>query len=123
MAIKIFLTGFLFLLCLFVGGYRFVAAESENEGESEQEIENQTSSEVSGAASEGESNADTGAGAVVPAEIQQQLDGIQKTIDTAQSVKERGLLQTIWDNITAPFVAIFQQIGQILDQIATLLGG
>ncbi|MFA5743133.1 MAG: hypothetical protein WCX77_03390 [Candidatus Paceibacterota bacterium] len=61
-------------------------------------------------------------------EIQQQLDGAQKTIDTvgqqAQSIKEKGLVQTIWDNATAGITAavsgIFQQISQIWNQITSI---
>lgn len=57
-------------------------------------------------------------------EIQQQLDSAQKTIDTvgqqAQSVKEKGVVQTIWDNITAAFSGIFQQIGQMWSQITSI---
>jgi len=55
-------------------------------------------------------------------EIQQQLDGASSTIGNiaaqVESVKEKGLIQTIWDNITAPIAAIWQQITGIFGQIS-----
>jgi len=54
-------------------------------------------------------------------EIQQQLDSVSSTLDSVgaqiESVKQKGLVQTIWDNITAPIVAIWQQIVGIFSQI------
>lgn len=57
-------------------------------------------------------------------EIQQNLESVSSTLDTvstqAQSIKEKGLVQTIWDNLTAPFAAIWQQITGIFSQIGSL---
>lgn len=63
--------------------------------------------------------------AAAQGEIQQQLDSVSSTLDNVaaqvQSVKEKGLIQTIWDNLTAPFAAIWQQIMGIFGQIGSLL--
>jgi len=68
----------------------------------------------------------TGSINLVPAEVQQQLDSAQQKIDiaakTAQSVKEKGITQTLWDGFTAPFAAVFAQIGQIFSSIGSILG-
>lgn len=57
-------------------------------------------------------------------EIQQQLDSVSSTLDTVgvqiASVKEKGLVQTIWDNVTAPFAAIWQQITGIFGQLSSI---
>ncbi|MFZ3074140.1 MAG: hypothetical protein WA093_03370 [Minisyncoccales bacterium] len=54
-------------------------------------------------------------------EIQQQLDSVSSTLDTVgtqiASVKEKGIVQTIWDNATAPIAVIWQQITGIFGQI------
>lgn len=126
MAIKLFLTWFL-SLGIFFGGYSFTVAESESEAGQESEGEAGSGSGEEAAAGgagagDGAAASDAAAGTVVPAEIQQQLDGVQKTIDTVQSVKEKGLLQTIWDNVSAPFVAIFKQIGQMISQVLSIFG-
>ena len=58
-------------------------------------------------------------------EIQQQLDSVSSTLGTVseqvQAVKEKGLFRAIWDNITAPIVAIWQQITGIFGQIGSML--
>jgi hypothetical protein len=102
------------------GGDSEEAEGAESEGESGEAEAGAAGTEAAGAG-------EAGAGSsVVPTEVQQQLDSTQKTIDDTakqvQSVKEKGLLQTIWDNITAPFIAIFQQIGQMLSQIFSIFG-
>jgi hypothetical protein len=56
-------------------------------------------------------------------EAQQQLDSVQQTVDTVgqqvQSVKEKGLLQTIWDNTVGIF---FTQLSEIWQQILGIFG-
>jgi hypothetical protein len=72
----------------------------------------------------------TGVDAQGIAEVQQQLDSVQKTVDTvsqqAQSVSEKGLFQTIWDNTVGAFfsqlAAIWQQIIGIFDQVRSTFG-
>ncbi len=58
-------------------------------------------------------------------EIQQELESVSQTLDTVatqtQSVKEKGIVQTIWDNLTAPIAAIRQQILGIFGQIGSIL--
>jgi hypothetical protein len=57
-------------------------------------------------------------------EIQQQLEGVSSTLGTVseqvQAVKEKGLFQAVWDNVTAPIAAIWQQITGILGQIGSI---
>jgi hypothetical protein len=59
------------------------------------------------------------------AEVQQGLDSVSQTLDTvaaqAQSVKEKGLVQTVRDNLTAPFATIWQQITGIFSQLGGIL--
>ena len=54
-------------------------------------------------------------------EIQQQLDSVSSTVSDVNaqvaSIKEKGFVQTIWDNVTAPIMAIWQQIVAIFAQI------
>jgi len=58
------------------------------------------------------------------AEIQRQLDGVSSTLDAAAaqiaSVKEKGVVQTVWDNATAPIAAIWQQITGIFGQLSSI---
>lgn len=109
---KIILIAILFLGLFFCVASVDAAAESEGGAETGETA-------ASGAA------AGAGAG-IVPGEIQQQLNSIQQAVDNvgkqAQSVKEKGIVQTIWDNVTAPVAAIFRQIGQILGQISAIFG-
>jgi len=57
-------------------------------------------------------------------EIQQQLEGVSSTLDTVgtqlEAVKQKGLIQTIWDNLTAPIAAIWQQITGIFNQLSSI---
>ena len=137
MTIKIIPAAFLFFGLTFANP-GFVIAESEGQEAGETETESSAGESSGNEATEGgasgaeagagsDAAAGTAAGSLVPAEVQQQVDSAQKTVDTAtktvQSVKEKGLVQTIWDNITAPFAALFQQIGQILGQIMSFFGG
>lgn len=63
-------------------------------------------------------------------EAQQQLDSVQQTVDTVsqqtQSIQEKGLWQTIWDNTLGAFfsqlAAIWQQIIGIFGQIGSIFG-
>jgi hypothetical protein len=117
---------------LFLATIAFIGLSFANPGiviaESEIREAESAAGESGGGESAGDASAaETTAGSVVPAEVQQQLDSVQNTVNTVgsqvQSVKEKGLVQTIWDNITSPFAALFQQIGQILGQIAAIFGG
>jgi len=61
------------------------------------------------------------------AEVQQQIDAVGQTVDTVgqqvQSVKEKGLVQTIWDNTIGQAIsAIWQQITGIWSQIMSIFG-
>jgi len=123
MLAKFILGGMLAVGMSFFGGAEFVAAQEESEEKKAMAAE-ASGSEASAGVADG---AETGAGSsLVPAEIQQQLDSAQKTVDTAakqiQSVKEKGLVQTVWDNITAPFTAVFAQISQIMGSVFSLFG-
>ena len=64
-------------------------------------------------------------GVEAQAEIQQGLDSVSSTLGNVatqvESVKEKGVVQTIWDNLTAPLAAIWQQIMGIFGQIGALL--
>jgi len=125
MLAKFILGGMLAAGMAFFGGAEFVAAQEEAEEKEGAAIEASGSGEaavgVAGGAEAGAAGSN-----LVPAEIQQKLDGAQKTVDTAakqiQSVKEKGLVQTVWDNITAPFAAVFAQISQILGSVFSLFG-
>jgi hypothetical protein len=72
----------------------------------------------------------TGVDAQSISEVQQQLDSVQKTVDVvnqqAQSVSEKGLFQTIWDNTVGAFfsqlAAIWQQIAGIFNQVISIFG-
>ena len=59
--------------------------------------------------------------AAAQTEIQQQLEGVSSTLNNVgmqvESIKQKGLIQTIWDNVTAPIAAIWQQITGIFGQI------
>ncbi|MFA6376253.1 MAG: hypothetical protein WCX69_02510 [Candidatus Paceibacterota bacterium] len=126
MLAKFILGGMLAAGISFFGGAEFVAAQEEAEEKEAVAAESSGSGEAAGAAGGVEAGAAGAGSSVVPAEIQQQLDGAQKTVDTAakqiQSVKEKGLVQTVWDNITAPFTAVFAQISQILGSAFSLFG-
>lgn len=58
-------------------------------------------------------------------EIQQQLGSVSSTLGNVaaqvESVKEKGVAQTIWDNLTAPIAAIWQQVVGIFGQIGSIL--
>lgn len=58
-------------------------------------------------------------------EIQQQLNDVSSTLDNAatqiESIKQKGVVQTVWDNITAPLAGIWQQVLGILSQIGSIV--
>jgi hypothetical protein len=64
------------------------------------------------------------ADAAATGEIQQQLDSVSSTIDTigaqAESLKQKGIFRTIWDNISAAVIAIWSQITGMLSQIGSV---
>jgi len=107
---------------LVFGGAGFAAAQEEA-GEVEGA---EASGEAAGAAEAGAAEAGAAGSSLVPAEVQQQLDSVQKTVDDTakqvQSVKEKGIVQTVWDNITAPIAAILDQISQILGSVFSIFG-